>query len=168
VLGTNPLAIGVPGHPYPLLFDTSATELPYSEVAARAQSGKELPTGVAIDSSGLPTVDPSEVMGGGALLGWAGHRGFGMATAVQALGMMVGAPAVPERLSDCGLLAIIIDPARLGGAGGIDVGALLAAVVGAGGSRVPGGQWHERRLAARERGLDVDSATLGMLRRLAA
>jgi LDH2 family malate/lactate/ureidoglycolate dehydrogenase len=167
VLGTNPLAIGVPGHPFPLLFDTSATDLPYSEVASRADRGDELPPGVALDSSGRPTVDAGEVMAGGALLGWAGHRGFGMATAVQALGMMVGAPAVPERLADCGLLAIVIDPERLNGTGAVDVGGLLTAVVGAGGSRLPGQQWHERRREARERGLDVAADTVGMLRRLA-
>lgn len=168
VLGTNPLAIGIPGDPFHILFDTSATDLPYSEVAARARRDHDLPPGIGLDSTGLPTIDPREVIDGGALLGWGGHRGFGMAVAVQALGMVVGAPPVASDLADCGLLALIVDPARLTRTmkRAIDTGALLEAVTSAsadGVGRLPGQQWHRRQLAASTEGLDVDEDTLAML-----
>jgi LDH2 family malate/lactate/ureidoglycolate dehydrogenase len=167
VLGTNPIAIGVPGEPLPLLFDTSSTDLSYSEVTARAHRGEDLPDGVGLDRMGRRTTSADDVVNGGALLGWASHRGFGLATAVQALAMMLGVPATPRQLSDCGLLAVVIDPSRWGMNGVVDVGSLFDAVLeaaGPQGARLPGQQWHARRLSAQADGLEVAVAVVTALR----
>jgi LDH2 family malate/lactate/ureidoglycolate dehydrogenase len=170
-LGTNPIAIGVPGHPFPVVFDSSSSEVSYSEVVARAGRGEPLPDRAGLDANGEPTRDAEAVVDGGALLGWAGHRGFGLATVVQALAMTLGVPPTPSSLSDCGMLAMVVHPGRWGGASdGIDVGALLA-VVGAASasddSRVPGQHWATAQAAAREGGLELDAHLVSALRRLA-
>ena len=45
---------------------------------------------------------------------WGGHKGSGLALVVHLLGML----AAPEGVSDCGFLAMIVDPATLGDAAG--------------------------------------------------
>jgi LDH2 family malate/lactate/ureidoglycolate dehydrogenase len=170
-LGTNPLAIGVPGHPFPVVFDSSSSEVSYSEVVARARRGEPLPEGAGLDANGAPTRDATSVVDGGALLGWAGHRGFGLATVVQAVAMTLGVPPAPRVLSDCGMLAVVVHPGHWGASSdGIEVGALLEVIGAASASeqpRVPGQHWAAAQARAREGGLELDNHLVNALRRLA-
>jgi LDH2 family malate/lactate/ureidoglycolate dehydrogenase len=55
--------------------------------AAEAQSVAVLPEGVAIDAEGQLTRDPAQVH---AILPFGGYKGFGLAPAMQALGVFAG------------------------------------------------------------------------------
>lgn len=171
-LGTNPIAVGVPGHPFPVIFDSSSSEVSYSEVVARARRGEPLPDGAGLDATGQPTRDARSVIEGGALLGWGGHRGFGLATVVQAFAMTLGVPPAPHSLSDCGMFALVVHPGRWGATSdGIDVRALLGVIEEASRSdapRVPGQHWAAGQAAAREGGLELDTDLVSALRRLAS
>jgi len=169
VLGTNPLCIGVPAGPRPLLFDTGCTTVSYSELRARQSAGRPLADGAGIDAEGLPTTDPAAVLDGGALLPWAGHRGFGLAAAVQALGMLVGAPPTPSALDDCGLFGVLVDPTVFGFADATTKGvATLAAALSEAAppvsvTRLPGERWCTRQEYARRAGLDLNPAAMRLL-----
>ena len=72
--------------------------------------GEELDEGVAFSRMGEPTRDPAEALKG-ALAVAGGHKGSGLAIAVQLLGVLAGSPAFPPDLHDFGYLIITINPA---------------------------------------------------------
>lgn len=109
MLGTNPIAIAFPcatEPPVVIDFATSATSLGKIELAN--DQGAELPPYLAIDCAGEMTLDPSQVLNGGALLPLGGtreaggHKGYGLAAAVDILcGVLGGAswgPFTPQFL----------------------------------------------------------------------
>lgn len=111
--GTNPIAFGFPSDPDPIIWDIGTSVVMLSEVLLAHRLGEDLPVGTAYDRNGAPTTIPLEVIGG-ALSVWGGHKGSGLAVTVQMLGMLAGASAAPEGLTDCGFLLVAIDPVALG------------------------------------------------------
>ncbi len=106
-LGTNPIAFGFPTASDPLVIDIGTAAFMYSDLAYRERVGELLPEGTAIDAQGLPTRDPVEARLG-ALLPFGGHKGFGLALAMQALGVLAGSGFNLNR--DYGYLIIAIKP----------------------------------------------------------
>lgn len=84
-MGTNPLAFGIPTEGTPFVLDMATAAVSGGEVLAAAADGSELPPGVAVDSDGNPTVDPSAMLSGGAVLPFGGHKGLGLAMTVEIL-----------------------------------------------------------------------------------
>ncbi|MFS0892688.1 Ldh family oxidoreductase [Microbacterium sp. 179-I 3D3 NHS] len=87
MLGTNPLAVGIPvagGHPFILDFATSATAEGKLRVA-RA-SGRDVEPGAVITREGTPSTDPEAFYAGGALLPFGGHKGYGLSVFIELLG----------------------------------------------------------------------------------
>lgn len=58
LFGTNPIAVGFPHEPEPLIIDISPAATTYGEIANCKQTKKPIPTGVAIDTDGDTTTDP--------------------------------------------------------------------------------------------------------------
>jgi LDH2 family malate/lactate/ureidoglycolate dehydrogenase len=97
MLGTNPIAIAVPsGEECPFVLDMSTSTVTRGKLEVYARLEKEIPLNWATDEKGLATDDPQRVLqniakrsGGGLLpLGGAseessGHKGYGMALAVE-------------------------------------------------------------------------------------
>ncbi len=101
ILGTNPLAIGIPATGYPFILDMATSALTGGEVLAAAASGSALPEGVAVDYWGHPTTDPKAVLEGGALLPFGGHKGLGLSMMVQLLsGVLAGSSSLPISAED--------------------------------------------------------------------
>src|SRR5712691_2633125 len=60
MLGTNPLAVGVPaGEEPPIVLDMSTCTVPYGKIEMAVRRGESIPLGWAIDGEGRPTTDPS-------------------------------------------------------------------------------------------------------------
>jgi L-2-hydroxycarboxylate dehydrogenase (NAD+) len=117
VLGTNPLVIAIPsGGSNPILLDMATSHWAASYFRQAAYHGEEIPEGLAYDSEGHPTTDPSEALRG-AIAPLAGHKGFGLGMCMGLLtGPLVGMP-VGKALSGgytLGHLFITIDPAAFG------------------------------------------------------
>ena len=89
-LGTNPIAFGFPSADGPVIFDTGTASLMWGEVLLAAETGEKLPPGVAFDADGNPTVDGRAAARGG-VTAFGGHKGYGLAFAIQALGLLAGA-----------------------------------------------------------------------------
>jgi LDH2 family malate/lactate/ureidoglycolate dehydrogenase len=99
VLGTNPLAYGLPAQRHhPVVLDIATTVSSMQKVRVAAQEGKPMPEGVIFDHAGLPITDPKEFLKGGLMapLGspHAPHKGFGLALIVDALGGMLSGAGV--------------------------------------------------------------------------
>jgi LDH2 family malate/lactate/ureidoglycolate dehydrogenase len=93
-LHTNPVAIGVPADGPPLILDMATSLVAEGKVAIAASRGTELPAGAIVARDGTVTADPAAYDDGGALLPFAGHKGFGLAAMVEALSVsLTGAGA---------------------------------------------------------------------------
>lgn len=87
MLGTNPLAVGVPvpgGHPFILDFATAAAAEGKLRVA-RAK-GEHVQSGAVVDKFGEPSTDPEAFYDGGALLPFGAHKGYGISVFIELLG----------------------------------------------------------------------------------
>lgn len=90
MLGTNPIAIGVPAKDEPaFVLDMATCTVAYGKIEMALRAGESIPTGWAIDVEGHPTTDPRAMVEGGALVPLGsdrehgGHKGYGLAMAVD-------------------------------------------------------------------------------------
>ncbi|RFU34257.1 hypothetical protein B7463_g2060, partial [Scytalidium lignicola] len=110
MFGTNPFCVGFPSTDSPIIYDIGTSKILHADILLAQRLGKELPPNSAYNSTGQVTVNPLEALEG-AIAVWGGHRGSGLALAVQLLGVLAGSPALPSNLEDFGFLIIAINPA---------------------------------------------------------
>jgi LDH2 family malate/lactate/ureidoglycolate dehydrogenase len=108
-LGTNPIAFGFPSADGPVIFDIGTASLMWGDVLLAAETGEPLPPGVAFDADGNPTIDGREAARGG-VTAFGGHKGYGLAFAIQALGLLAGAAIPRGQVQDYGFLFFVVDP----------------------------------------------------------
>jgi LDH2 family malate/lactate/ureidoglycolate dehydrogenase len=86
LLGTNPIAVGIPaGDEPPVILDIATSVSSFGKIRTYAQQGKTLPEGWMVNrSDGMPLTDPKRVAEG-ALLPIGGHKGSGLALAIGLL-----------------------------------------------------------------------------------
>jgi len=106
-IGTNPIAFGFPTAAEPVVIDLGTSAFMSTDLEFRIRRRETLPEGVAIDAQGSPTRDPA-LARLGALLPFGGHKGFALAVAMQALGVLAGAGDDVEK--SYGYLVIAIKP----------------------------------------------------------
>jgi LDH2 family malate/lactate/ureidoglycolate dehydrogenase len=93
-IGNNPYSVSFPAQDEPPVVVDGATSMSsWGRLFLCAQKGEDLPAGCYTDSEGRPTVNPQDVLDGGCLLPFAGHKGYGIAVAIELLtGMLADAP----------------------------------------------------------------------------
>ncbi|HEY1931029.1 MAG TPA: Ldh family oxidoreductase [Acetobacteraceae bacterium] len=111
-LGTNPLAIALPGEPDPFIFDMGTAATMWGEVLLKSYLNESLPDGIGVDAEGRPTNSAAEMIRGG-VLPFGGHKGFGLSLAIQALGLLGGGITPTATAIDRGFLFIVFDPGLL-------------------------------------------------------
>ncbi len=119
-LGTNPLAFGFPTSQDPIVVDIATSAISGGELLRRAAAGESLPADAALDATGRPTSDAAKAVGG-VLLPWGGHRGSGLAVAIQLLGVLCGMKPLPEGDDGWAFLMIVLDPSLFGPANSFEV-----------------------------------------------
>jgi delta1-piperideine-2-carboxylate reductase len=112
-LGTNPICFGFPSATDPIIFDIGTSAIIHAEVTLAKRLGDDLPENVAFHRDGSPTVDPSAALAG-AFAAWGGHKGSGLAIAVQLLGILAGSPPIPGELAGFGYLIVAMRPDLMG------------------------------------------------------
>lgn len=108
--GTNPFCIAFPsGNKQPIIWDIGTSKIIHAQIKLAQLMGEELPEDTAYDKEGEVTRDPFKAMEG-AMAVWGGHKGSGLAIAIQLLGALAGAPAHTSDTGGWGLLVIAMDP----------------------------------------------------------
>lgn len=119
MLGTNPVAIGVPALPHPFVFDMATSIVAMGKIHDHAVRGEPIPADWALDAKGRPTTDAVAAKSG-AIAPFGGAKGYGLGLAFEVL---VGAltscalgPAVRGTLDSTfpcnkGDVFVVIEPA---------------------------------------------------------
>lgn len=124
VLTPDPVAVGIPTGGDPILIDVSASITTNGMAGRLRKEGRRFPGPWALDASGRPTDDPAVLFADppGTLLpvGGAdyGHKGYGLALAVEALTQGLGGFGRADSPGRWGASVFIqvIDPGAFGGA----------------------------------------------------
>ncbi|MGW4758513.1 Ldh family oxidoreductase [Streptomyces chartreusis] len=161
VLGNSAFAVAVPGPEpgQPVVVDLAAASSSWGRVHHRARTGQDLPEGYALDAAGRPVRDPHRA----AVLLPAGERGQALAIVLQLLlGSLTSTCPLPGGAEGRALLALAIDPARLGADTAAAAGE-IARAVRAQGARMPGDRAWTHRTTAHRDGIELDDHDLAAL-----
>jgi LDH2 family malate/lactate/ureidoglycolate dehydrogenase len=132
-LGNNPLSVAAPmpnGEP-PFVLDFAQSAVSRGRIKLAELNGESIPDSWALDAEGRPTIDPVAALSG-ALLPSGGHKGYGLAFAIEVLtGVLAGGELGPDlinasltgsarsssatRIGTVGSLYVAVDPARFAG-----------------------------------------------------
>ncbi len=170
VVGTNPVALAVPGVSGQAAFvlDQSASVVAKSEIMTRAREGRSIPEGWALDAEGQATTDPEQALKG-SMTPSGGYKGFGIGLLVEVMAAALsgatlgihaspfsGTQGGPPRTGQC-FLALSPD-AFSSGTFDDRIQAITQAIATQGEARLPG----SRRLGHRQRsesdGVSVDQS----------
>lgn len=166
MLGTNPIAFGLPSNGLPFVLDMATSAITFGEVITAIADGEALPEGVAVDSKGRPTSEPEAIREGGALLPFGGHKGLGLSMLVEVLNRSVTDVDIDDdgALTDWGHVIIAFsvemlgDPDDIRERAGAEFERILGAdIVGDNEVRIPGHRTLRTRDEALGRGtVEVD------------
>ncbi|HZW04831.1 MAG TPA: Ldh family oxidoreductase [Anaerolineaceae bacterium] len=104
VLGTNPIAVAAPGlNERPYVLDMATSIVPIGKITVYDKMREPIPAGWGVNSDGLVTENPGDVLRGGALMPLGGteelrgYKGYGLAMLVDIFsGVLAGAGFGPE------------------------------------------------------------------------
>jgi LDH2 family malate/lactate/ureidoglycolate dehydrogenase len=187
-LGNNPFSVAapMPDGRGPFVLDMAQSVVARGRIKLAEMNGTEIPAGWAIDSDGRPSTDPTLALAG-ALLPVGGHKGYGLALAVEILtAVLAGADLSPElrntsmtgvpkgresaKAGNVGSFYLAVDPARFAGRDAFlnGIGRLMDGMIetplaaGADEVLIPG-DIEARSAAAAAEGIRLDAATIQTL-----
>lgn len=108
-LGTNPIAIALPGKVNPFIYDIGTAAVMSGEMLMKAFLGESFPNVVGIDGKGQPTRVARDLIEGG-VYPFGSYKGYGLSLAIQALGLMAGARLRSGDVCDFAHLFVAFDP----------------------------------------------------------
>jgi L-2-hydroxycarboxylate dehydrogenase (NAD+) len=117
VFGTNPIAVGIPAEPDPVVLDMSTAAISFYGLVEAETAGRPIPDDVAFDANGRPTTSPQEAIKGAIRSFDRSHKGSGLALIGEILaGPLVGAAfcGMGDSMGNWGHLVFAIDPGILG------------------------------------------------------
>lgn len=179
VFGTNPLAVGIPADPDPIVLDMSTAAISFYGLVEASTAGKDIPDDVAYDAEGKPTTSPKEAIQGAIRSFDRSHKGSGLALINEILGgPLVGAAfcGLGDSKGNWGHLIYAIDPDILGERDDFirNVGKIIARVKGrkklpgVGEIFVPGERGAQCARQHRESGtIEIEDNLLAELRKVA-
>lgn len=122
LLGTNPIAIGIPSNKNYVSVDMATSASARGKLLEALRKGEMIPENVALDSAGNPTINPEDALKG-SILPFGAHKGYALAFMIEllagplvrgAFGKQVRGTANPEELCTKGDLLIAINPSVFG------------------------------------------------------
>jgi len=171
VIGTNPIAMSVPGDgKMAMHFDFSTSAVALGKITMAKAAGEAIPLGWAVDADGQPTTDPEAALKG-ALVSAGGYKGwgFGLMAELLAAGMTgsvnsldVSGLKLPDgKPHDLGQFYILMDPSTYGADFGARFARIADAVAEQEGARLPGADRKEMEV------IDVPDALWALVTGLA-
>jgi ureidoglycolate dehydrogenase (NAD+) len=111
-VGNNPLGFGAPRRSGPhFILDIAMSIVARSKIRKSQERNESIPEGWAVDEQGVPTTDPSEALNG-FVLPIGGHKGYGIALAVDILAGVLSGGAVADEVNS--LFKQKVNPQRVG------------------------------------------------------
>ncbi len=120
ILGTNPIAIGIPSNKNYVSVDMATSASARGKLLEAIRKGQKIPENVALDEEGNPTIDPEAALKG-SILPFGAHKGYALAFMIEILagplvkaayGKAVTGTANPEEICTKGDLIMVIDPSK--------------------------------------------------------
>jgi len=120
ILGTNPIAIGIPSNKHYVSVDMATSASARGKLLEAMRKGQKIPENVALDDEGNPTIDPECALRG-SILPFGAHKGYALAFMFEILagplvraasGKAVKGTANPEEMCTKGDLIFAIDPSK--------------------------------------------------------
>jgi (2R)-3-sulfolactate dehydrogenase (NADP+) len=172
VIGTNPIAMSVPGDDKMAMhFDFSTSAVALGKITMAKAAGEAIPLGWAVDANGQPTTDPEAALKG-ALVSAGGYKGwgFGLMAELLAAGMTgsvnsldVSGLKLPDgKPHDLGQFYILMDTSTYDADFGARFARIADAVAQQEGARLPGADRNEMDM------IDVPDALWALVTGLAA
>ncbi|HTX61023.1 MAG TPA: L-sulfolactate dehydrogenase [Methanobacterium sp.] len=118
IIGTNPIAIGVPSNKNYVSVDMATSATARGKLLEAMRKGEKIPENVALDAEGNPTIDPEAALKG-SILPFGAHKGYALAFMIEILagplvkaayGRGVTGTANPTEICTKGDLFMAIDP----------------------------------------------------------
>lgn len=177
LLGTNPMAIGIPTGDAPFILDFATSTVSMGKIHHHALTGSSIPEDWAVDAAGTPTTDPAEAK---AIAPFGGAKGYGLGLGLELLvAALAGSHFAPEARGTLdathpatkGDLLLLIDPAARSGPA-IDVSGYLDRLRASRPSdptrpvAVPGDGARRRRDDAAAKGIELPTELQSELRAL--
>jgi L-2-hydroxycarboxylate dehydrogenase (NAD+) len=181
MIGTNPIAIGVPASPHPMVLDMATGLVSMGKIHDHANRGAPIPLGWALDEDGDPTTDASAAKKG-AIAPFGGAKGYALGIAFEVLVASLAASAIgtdvkgtldSTNVSNKGDLFIVIAPPHAEGAKAL-VTEYLDSIRSAAPADpahpvlAPGDRAHKVRAQSEKRGVYLDDGLWNDLQLLAA
>jgi L-2-hydroxycarboxylate dehydrogenase (NAD+) len=181
MIGTNPIAIGVPASPHPMVLDMATGLVSMGKIHDHANRGAPIPLGWALDENGDPTTDASAAKKG-AIAPFGGAKGYALGIAFEVLVASLAASAIgtdvkgtldSTNVSNKGDLFIVIAPPHAEGAKAL-VTEYLDSIRSAAPANpahpvlAPGDRAHKVRAQSEKRGVYLDDGLWNDLQQLAA
>jgi LDH2 family malate/lactate/ureidoglycolate dehydrogenase len=108
ILSTNPIGIGIPYTPYPIVIDMATSERAYNYVKLATTLGIKVDSTWGIDKQGKSTTDPKKLI---AVLPFGGYKGYALSLAFEILtGPLVRTPIGKKTTLKRGFLFLVINP----------------------------------------------------------
>lgn len=165
--GTNPLALGCPRDPDPLVVDMSLSTVARGKIMNAGQKGESIPEGWALDADGQPTTDARKALQG-TMLPFGGAKGAALALMVEILAATLpGARHAYEASSffeaegeapGTGQSFLLVDCVRFNPGFADRLEALLGHMLAQEGVRLPGERRFRQREERRRTGVELPDA----------
>jgi L-2-hydroxycarboxylate dehydrogenase (NAD+) len=181
MIGTNPIAIGVPSAPHPMVLDMATGLVSMGKIHDHANRGAPIPLGWALDENGDPTTDASAAKKG-AIAPFGGAKGYALGIAFEVLVASLAASAIgvdvkgtldSVHVSNKGDLFIVIAPPHAEAAKALVTGYLESIRAAAPADPAhpvlaPGDRARKVRAQSEKRGVYLDDGLWADLQTLAA
>ncbi|EKQ52615.1 MAG: malate/lactate dehydrogenase [Methanobacterium sp. Maddingley MBC34] len=178
ILGTNPLAIGIPSGSHYVSVDMATSASARGKLMESKRKGESIPPNVALDADGAPTTDPVEALKG-SILPFGAHKGYALSFMIEIMagplvnasyGKSVTGTANPEVTCTKGDLIAAIDPSKFVDMDDFkrDVDEFVAEIKATPNVMIPGDFEVMNVKRHQEEGIPLDETLLNQLREISA
>jgi len=177
ILGTNPLAIGIPSDSHYVSVDMATSASARGKLLEAKRKGESIPPNVALDADGNPTTNPVEALKG-SILPFGAHKGYALSFMIEIMagplvnasyGKAVTGTANPEVTCTKGDLITAIDPSKFVEMDDFkrDVDEFIAEIKATPNVMIPGDFEVRNVKTHQEEGIPLDETLLNQLKEIA-
>lgn len=176
IIGTNPLAIGIPSNKHYVSVDMATSASARGKLMEAKRKGEKIPENVALDEEGRPTIDPEAALKG-SILPFGAHKGYAIAFMIEILagplvrasfGKDVTGTADPEKICTKGDLLMAIDPSKFSDIKQFKTGVdqFIAEIKSTDNVFIPGDMEVRNVKRHRKEGIPIDDSLLSQLKEI--